>query len=88
MLVDVECGGGGDDLFAISRQMGYMDGGGGSGSSVSAAAAQQQQFYYSCQPGKPRAMHAGPALHSVDACFGPLSVYLSMNDSIDHMHVR
>lgn len=50
LMGDVDCGGG-DDLFAISRQMGYVDGG-GSGSSSSAAAAQQQQqqSYYSCQP--------------------------------------
>ncbi|KAL6657215.1 hypothetical protein ACP70R_004995 [Stipagrostis hirtigluma subsp. patula] len=49
VMGDLDCGGGGDDLFAISRQMGYVDGG-GSGSSSSAAAAQQQQLYYSCQP--------------------------------------
>nr|CAB3504850.1 unnamed protein product [Digitaria exilis] len=55
MMGDLDCGGGGDDLFAISRQMGYADGG-GSGSSATAAAAvsqqhqQQQQLYYSCQP--------------------------------------
>ncbi|KAL5198729.1 hypothetical protein ABZP36_002241 [Zizania latifolia] len=54
LMGDVDCGGG-DDLFAISRQMGYMDGGGGGGSSSSssssaAAAQQQQQLYYSCQP--------------------------------------
>ncbi|CAN6200315.1 unnamed protein product [Urochloa humidicola] len=47
--------GGGDDLFAISRQMGYA-GGGGSGSSAAAAVSQQQhqqQLYYSScqQPG-------------------------------------
>ncbi|KAK3128065.1 hypothetical protein QOZ80_7AG0582090 [Eleusine coracana subsp. coracana] len=44
----MDCGGG-DDLFAISRQMGYVDGG-GSGSSASSPAAGQQQLYYSCQP--------------------------------------
>uniref|UniRef100_A0A0E0LPX3 Homeobox domain-containing protein n=1 Tax=Oryza punctata TaxID=4537 RepID=A0A0E0LPX3_ORYPU len=50
MMGDVDYGGG-DDLFAISRQMGYMDSGGGGGSSSSAAAGQQQQqLYYSCQP--------------------------------------
>ncbi|KAJ1292473.1 hypothetical protein BS78_02G394000 [Paspalum vaginatum] len=57
MMADFDyCGGGGDDLFAISRQMGYANGGGGSGSSASAAVAQQQQhhqqqLYYSssCQ---------------------------------------
>ncbi|TVU37193.1 hypothetical protein EJB05_10496, partial [Eragrostis curvula] len=47
IMGDLDCGGG-DDLFAISRQMGYVDGG-GSGSSSSAAAA-QQQLSYSCQP--------------------------------------
>ncbi|KAF0907576.1 hypothetical protein E2562_018383 [Oryza meyeriana var. granulata] len=52
VMGDVDCVGS-DDLFAISRQMGYMDSGGGGGSSSSAAAAQQQQqqqLYYSCQP--------------------------------------
>ncbi|KAG8079283.1 hypothetical protein GUJ93_ZPchr0007g5015 [Zizania palustris] len=49
LMGDVDCGGG-DDLFAISRQMGYMDGVGGSSSSSATAAAQQQQQYYSCQP--------------------------------------
>ncbi|RCV14573.1 hypothetical protein SEVIR_2G449200v4 [Setaria viridis] len=52
MMGDLDCGGG-DDLFAISRQMGYADGG-GSGSSAAAAVSQQQQhqqLYYSCQPG-------------------------------------
>ncbi|XP_040382355.1 WUSCHEL-related homeobox 11 [Oryza brachyantha] len=50
IMGDLDCGGGGgDDLFAISRQMGYMDRG---GSSSSAAAGQQQQqlYYSSCQP--------------------------------------
>ncbi|KAG8099063.1 hypothetical protein GUJ93_ZPchr0013g36161 [Zizania palustris] len=55
LIGDVDYYRGGDDLFAISRQMGYKGGGGGSGSSASscfAAAAheQQQQLYYSCQP--------------------------------------
>ncbi|KAF8680774.1 hypothetical protein HU200_045620 [Digitaria exilis] len=65
IMGDLDCGGGGDDLFAISRQMGYADGG-GSGSSASAAAAvsqqhqQQQQLYYSCQPGERQAM---PCMH-------------------------
>ncbi|CAN6169282.1 unnamed protein product [Urochloa humidicola] len=53
MGADLDCGGG-DDLFAISRQMGYA-GGGSSGSSAAAAVSQQQhqhqQLYYSCQPG-------------------------------------
>ncbi|CAM0145023.1 unnamed protein product [Urochloa decumbens] len=51
MGADLDCGGG-DDLFAISRQMGYADGG-GSGSAVAAVSQQrqhQQQLYYSCQP--------------------------------------
>ncbi|XP_008653490.1 WUSCHEL-related homeobox 11 isoform X2 [Zea mays] len=53
MMGDLDYGGG-DDLFAISRQMGYASGG-GSGSASSAAIAhheqQQQQLYYSpCQP--------------------------------------
>ena len=63
MIGDLDYGGG-DDLFAISRQMGYANGG-GSGSASSAAVApheQQQQLYYSsCQPGeraKSHAMHA------------------------------
>ncbi|PUZ73490.1 hypothetical protein GQ55_2G478600 [Panicum hallii var. hallii] len=46
MMGDLDCGGG-DDLFAISRQMGYADGG---GSGSAAMSSQQQQFYYSCQP--------------------------------------
>uniref|UniRef100_A0A0E0APF1 Homeobox domain-containing protein n=1 Tax=Oryza glumipatula TaxID=40148 RepID=A0A0E0APF1_9ORYZ len=50
MMGNVDYGGGGDDLFAISRQMGYMDGGGGSSSSAAAGQHQQQQLYYSCQP--------------------------------------
>ncbi|XP_062186993.1 WUSCHEL-related homeobox 11-like [Phragmites australis] len=50
MMGDLDCRGG-DDLFAISRQMGYVDGGGSGGSSSSAAIAQQQQqLYNSCQP--------------------------------------
>ncbi|XP_066395660.1 WUSCHEL-related homeobox 11-like [Miscanthus floridulus] len=52
MIGDLDYGGG-DDLFAISRQMGYANGV-GSGSASSAAVApheQQQQLYYSsCQP--------------------------------------
>ncbi|KAL5197494.1 hypothetical protein ABZP36_001006 [Zizania latifolia] len=56
LIGDVDRGDG-DDLFAISRQMGYKGGGGGSASSLAAAAheqQQQQQLYYSCQPGEPR----------------------------------
>jgi hypothetical protein len=58
MMGDLDCGGG-DDLFAISRQMGYVDGG---GSGSVAAAAAQQQLYYSCQPGERHATHACPAV--------------------------
>ncbi|XP_062189798.1 WUSCHEL-related homeobox 11-like [Phragmites australis] len=49
MMGDMDCGGG-DDLFAISRQMGYVHGGGSGSSSSAAVAQQQQQLYYSCQP--------------------------------------
>jgi hypothetical protein len=59
MMGDLDCGGG-DDLFAISRQMGYVDGG-GSGSS-SSAATEQQQHYYSCQPGERACMSSCPSL--------------------------
>jgi hypothetical protein len=59
MTGDLDCGGG-DDLFAISRQMGYVDGG-GSGSS-SSAATEQQQHYYSCQPGERACMSSCPSL--------------------------
>jgi len=52
MMGDLDSGGG-DDLFAISRQMGYADGG-GSGSAAMTS-QQQRQLYYSCQPGERRA---------------------------------
>jgi hypothetical protein len=63
MTGDLDCGGG-DDLFAISRQMGYVDGGGSGGTSASSssAAATQQQLNYSCQPGERHAMHACSAV--------------------------
>jgi hypothetical protein len=66
MMGDLDCGGG-DDLFAISRQMGYADGG---GSGSAAMSSQQQQFYYSCQPGERRAVHACMFCHSIsmDRC--------------------
>uniref|UniRef100_A0A0D9X318 Homeobox domain-containing protein n=1 Tax=Leersia perrieri TaxID=77586 RepID=A0A0D9X318_9ORYZ len=48
--LSADCGGG-DDLFAISRQMmGYSMDGGGSSAAAAAAGQQQQQMYYSCQP--------------------------------------
>ena len=53
MMGDLDSGGG-DDLFAISRQMGYADGG-GSGSAAMTSQQQQRQLYYSCQPGERRA---------------------------------
>jgi hypothetical protein len=62
MIGDLDYGGG-DDLFAISRQMGYANGGGsGSASSAAVAHHEQQQLYdSSCQPGeraKSQGMHA------------------------------
>ncbi|XP_039834134.1 WUSCHEL-related homeobox 11-like isoform X2 [Panicum virgatum] len=48
MMGDLDCGGG-DDLFAISRQMGYADGGGSGSARAGSSSLRQQQLYYSCQ---------------------------------------
>jgi hypothetical protein len=72
---DVDCGGG-DDLFAISRQMGYADGGGGSGSSA-AVSQHQQQLYYSCQqPGERRSVTSSMSMHVLP--------FISLFPWIDH----
>ncbi|OEL22405.1 hypothetical protein BAE44_0016575 [Dichanthelium oligosanthes] len=48
LMGDVDSGGGSDDLFAISRQMGFMESPVAS-SSVAPSTAGHQQQYYSCQ---------------------------------------
>ena len=68
MMGDLDCGGG-DDLFAISRQMGYADGGGSGSAAMSSQ--QQQQLYYSCQSaGERRAVHACFATQSLHCWIG------------------
>ncbi|KAL6648228.1 hypothetical protein ACP70R_012452 [Stipagrostis hirtigluma subsp. patula] len=49
MMGDVDSGGGSDDLFAISRQMGFVESPVASSSVAPSTAAQQQQLYYPCQ---------------------------------------
>ncbi|KQK21876.1 WUSCHEL-related homeobox 6 [Brachypodium distachyon] len=52
MVGDVGDSGGGDDLFAISRQMGFVDHspvGSSNSSAAPSTAVQQQQQYFSCQ---------------------------------------
>ncbi|OQU90491.1 hypothetical protein SORBI_3002G421800 [Sorghum bicolor] len=80
MMGDLDYGGG-DDLFAISRQMGYANGGGSGSASSAAVAHHEQQLYYSpCQPGeraKSHAMHACFVLSiqgSIDAWFSSTSL--------------
>ncbi|KAG2639147.1 WUSCHEL-related homeobox 11-like isoform X1 [Panicum virgatum] len=49
MMGDLDSGGG-DDLFAISRQMGYANGGGSGSAAMTSQQQRQRQLYYSCQP--------------------------------------
>lgn len=49
LMGDVDSGGGNDDLFAISRQMGFAESPVAASSSVAPSTAGHQQQYYSCQ---------------------------------------